>query len=58
MTPWERLTLGNAIQLNDLFESGWLVPTAYMPTWAPDLRHQAALMACSAFLASINLDRR
>lgn len=52
-----RLTMGDAIQLNDLFESGWLVPPAYMPTWASDLRRLAALMAYSAFLTNIKLDR-
>jgi len=51
-----RLTLGDAIRLNELFESGWLKPPTYIPTWASDLRRLAAMMAFSGFLSNIKLD--
>lgn len=52
-----RLTMGDAIRLSPLFQSGWLSPPVYMPVWATDLRRLAALMAYSAFMTHIKLDR-
>ena len=52
-----RLTMADALRLAPLFESGWLKPPAYLPTWASDLRRLAALMAYSAFVSFIKLDK-
>ena len=52
-----RLTLADALRLDPLFKSGWLIPTTYMPLWASDLRRLAAMMAYSAFMTNIKLDR-
>lgn len=52
-----RLTVADAIRLNPMFESGWLVPAVYLPTWATDLRRLAALLAYSAFVTNIKLDK-
>lgn len=52
-----RLTMADAIRLAPLFESGWLNPPVYMPTWATDLRRLAALMAYSAFMTHIKLEK-
>jgi len=52
-----RLTMGDAIRLQPQFESGWLKPPVYLPTWASDLRRLAAMMAYSAFVANIKLDK-
>ena len=51
-----RLTMGDAIQLQEHFDSGWLKPPAYMPTWASDLRRLSALLAYSAFVSNIKLE--
>jgi hypothetical protein len=51
-----RLTVADAIQLNPFFESGWLAPAVYLPTWATDLRRLAASLAYSAFIGNIKLD--
>ncbi|MCU0398195.1 MAG: flavohemoglobin expression-modulating QEGLA motif protein [Cyclobacteriaceae bacterium] len=52
-----RLTLADALRLSPQFESGWLLPPAYLPIWASDLRRLAAMMAYSAFIGNINLDK-
>lgn len=52
-----RLTLGDTVRLAPLFESGWLIPPAYMPGWATDLRRVAAMMAYSAFITNIKLEK-
>lgn len=51
-----RLTMADALQLQPLFENGWLLPPAYLPTWAADLRRLAAMMAYSAFISNIKLE--
>jgi len=52
-----RLSIGDAIRLTPHFESGWLIPPTYMPGWATDLRRLSAIMAYSAFMSHIKLDR-
>jgi len=52
-----RMTLGDAVRLAPLFESGALRPPVYVPPWAADLRRLAAAFAFSAFLTRIRLDR-
>jgi uncharacterized protein (TIGR02421 family) len=52
-----RLTMGDAIRLQQQFENGWLKPPAYMPMWASDLRRLSALLAYSAFVANIKLEK-
>lgn len=52
-----RLTLADALRLNPLFKNGWLIPPTYIPLWASDLRRLAAMMAYSAFMTNIKLDR-
>jgi uncharacterized protein (TIGR02421 family) len=52
-----RLTMGDAIRLAPHFQNGWLSPPVYMPTWATDLRRLAALMAYSAFMTHIKLEK-
>lgn len=52
-----RLTLADALRLDPLFESGWLIPPTYIPTWASDLRRLAAMMAYSAFITNIKLEK-
>jgi uncharacterized protein (TIGR02421 family) len=52
-----RLTMADVLRLNPLFESGWLIPPTYMPTWASDLRRLAAMMAYSAFIGNVKLDK-
>jgi uncharacterized protein (TIGR02421 family) len=52
-----RLTMGDAIRLAPFFQDGWLSPPAYMPSWATDLRRLAALMAYSAFMTHIKLEK-
>jgi hypothetical protein len=52
-----RLTMADAIRLAPHFDSGWLIPPAYIPTWASDLSRLSALMAYSAFMANIKLDK-
>jgi uncharacterized protein (TIGR02421 family) len=51
-----RLTMGDALRLDPLFQSGWLIPPAYIPLWASDLRRLAAVMAYSAFMTNIKLE--
>jgi uncharacterized protein (TIGR02421 family) len=52
-----RLTLADALRLEPVFDSGWLVPPAYMPRWAADLRRLAAMMAYSAFITNVKLEK-
>jgi uncharacterized protein (TIGR02421 family) len=52
-----RLTMADALRLNPLFESDWLLPPTYIPTWASDLRRLAAMMAYSAFIGNVKLDK-
>ena len=52
-----RLTMADALRLAPLFETGWLKPPAYLPVWASDLRRLAAMMAYSAFVTNIKLDK-
>jgi hypothetical protein len=52
-----RLTIADALRLSSLFENGWLSPPAYLPGWASDLRRLAAMMAYSAFISNIKLDK-
>jgi hypothetical protein len=51
-----RLNLADVLRLDPLFQSGWLNPPTYMPTWASDLRRLAAMLAYSAFMANVKLD--
>lgn len=52
-----RLTLADTIRLAPYFTNGWLIPPVYIPTWATDLRRLAAIMAYSAFMTYIKLDK-
>ncbi|MFZ2905588.1 MAG: flavohemoglobin expression-modulating QEGLA motif protein [Cyclobacteriaceae bacterium] len=52
-----RLTLADTIRLSPHFTNGWLIPPVYIPTWATDLRRLAAVMAYSAFMTYIKLDK-
>jgi uncharacterized protein (TIGR02421 family) len=52
-----RLTMGDALRLDPLFQSGWLIPPTYIPLWASDLRRLAAMMAYSAFITNIKLEK-
>jgi uncharacterized protein (TIGR02421 family) len=50
-----RLTLGDVFELSPFFESGVLVPAAYVPPWAGDLRRIAAMLAYSGVMTRIQL---
>jgi uncharacterized protein (TIGR02421 family) len=52
-----RLTLGDTVRLAPHFESGWLSPPVYMPPWATDLRRLSAMIAFSAFITNIKLEK-
>jgi uncharacterized protein (TIGR02421 family) len=52
-----RLTIADALRLDPLFQSGWLIPPTYIPDWAADLQRLAANMAFSAFTTNIDLDK-
>ena len=52
-----RLTMADAIRLDPHFQSGWLIPPVYIPVWASDLRRLAAMIAYSAFITNIKLER-
>jgi uncharacterized protein (TIGR02421 family) len=52
-----RLTMADALRLDPLFQNGWLIPPTYIPLWASDLRRLAAMMAYSAFITNIKLDK-
>jgi hypothetical protein len=51
------LTMADALRLSPLFQTGWLSPPAYLPVWAADLRRLAAMMAYSAFVTNIKLEK-
>lgn len=51
-----RMTMADSLRLEPEFERGWLLPPAYLPEWAADLRRLAALLAYSAFMSKIRLD--
>lgn len=52
-----RLTIADAIRLGPHFESGWLIPPVYMPQWATDLTRLSAMLAYSAFMAHVKLEK-
>ena len=52
-----RLTMADAVRLSPLFQSGWLEPPAYVPKWAADLRRLAALIAYTAFMSNVKLEK-
>jgi uncharacterized protein (TIGR02421 family) len=52
-----RLTMGDAVRLDPFFQSGWLIPPVYIPLWASDLRRLAAMMAYSAFITNVKLEK-
>ncbi|HEY3404688.1 MAG TPA: flavohemoglobin expression-modulating QEGLA motif protein [Ohtaekwangia sp.] len=52
-----RLTMADALRLDPFFQSGWLIPPVYIPAWASDLRRLAAMMAYSAFITNIHLEK-
>jgi hypothetical protein len=45
------------LRLDPLFQSGWLIPPVYIPLWASDLRRLAAMMAYSAFITNVKLEK-
>lgn len=51
-----RMTLGDVIELEELFVSGVLEEPRYVPPWAVGLRQLAANLAYSLFSARIKLD--
>ena len=52
-----RLTMADTLRLESHFESGWLLPPTYIPKWASDLRRLSAMLAYSAFISNIKLDK-
>jgi len=52
-----RLTMADAVRLSPLFQSGWLEPPVYVPKWASDLRRLAALIAYTAFMSNVKLEK-
>lgn len=52
-----RLTMADALRLSPHFETGWLSPPVYMPPWATDLRRLSAMIAFSAFITNIKLEK-
>jgi hypothetical protein len=52
-----RVTIGDVVLLAPDFESGFLVPARYVPSWARDLRTLAAAMTDSAFMSRVDLGR-
>ena len=51
-----RMTLGDVIELEELFASGVLEEPRYVPPWAVGLRQLAANLAYSLFSARVKLD--
>jgi uncharacterized protein (TIGR02421 family) len=51
-----RMTLGDVIELEELFESGVLIPARYLPPWAVGFQRLAANLSYSLFSARIQLD--
>jgi uncharacterized protein (TIGR02421 family) len=52
-----RLTMADTLRLSPHFESGWLKAPVYMPPWATDLRRLSAMIAFSAFITNIKLEK-
>lgn len=52
-----RLTMADTLRLAPHFESGWLSGPVYMPPWATDLRRLSAMIAFSAFITNIKLEK-
>lgn len=52
-----RLTMADALRLDPLVESGWLIPPVYLPTWASDMRRLAALLTFSVFIHNVKLEK-
>jgi len=52
-----RLTMADALRLDPYFQSGWLLQPTYIPLWASDLRRLAAMMAYSAFITHVKLEK-
>jgi uncharacterized protein (TIGR02421 family) len=50
-----RLTLGDAVELAPLFDSGVLAEPVYVPPFALDIRRLAALLAYSGFMDRVDL---
>lgn len=50
-----RRTLGDAVNLDPLFDSGLLTRPVYVPVWARDLRKLASLMAYFTFASRVDL---
>jgi uncharacterized protein (TIGR02421 family) len=50
-----RLTLGDLVRLEPLFDAGILAPAHYVPPWARDLRTLASALTFSAFSSAISL---
>ncbi len=51
-----RMTLGDAIELEDLFQSGVLKPARYLPPWAVGFQRLAANLSYALFSSRIQLD--
>jgi len=49
--------MSDTITLSPLFKDGWLIPPAYMPGWALDLRRLSARLAFSAFMNLIKMEK-
>ena len=52
-----RLTMADAVRLSPLFQSGWLQAPVYVLKWAADLRRLAALIAYTAFMSNVKLEK-
>lgn len=52
-----RMTLGDALELQPLFESGTLAPARYLPDWISGLRRLSAYLAYSLVSGRIRLER-
>jgi hypothetical protein len=50
------MTLGDAIELEPLFEEGLLAPARYVPDWISGLRRLSAYLAYSLISGRINMD--
>jgi hypothetical protein len=51
-----RLTLGDVLELEELFETGTLLAPRYLPPWAVGFQRLAANLSYSLFSARIHLD--
>ncbi len=52
-----RMTLGDVVELEDLFNAGVLVPARYLPPWAVGFGRLAANLSYSLFTGRIQLDK-